>query len=94
MSDTDFLSIFSQIGGFVGKRNCNNRFVWFVLHLFSCKKQTILDYPSQIQTVFPRWFLKKYPGNAGGIAVTEGLFDHPVGEILHKYLETIFQDYI
>lgn len=62
----------------------------FVLLLFSCKKHSILDYP---YTVFPRWFLKKYPGNAGGIPVTEGLFDHPVGEIL-KYLETIPQDYI
>ncbi|XP_056327689.1 SH3 domain and tetratricopeptide repeat-containing protein 2 isoform X2 [Danio aesculapii] len=27
---------------------------------------------------FYQWFLKKYPGNAGGISVTEGLFDHPV----------------
>ncbi|KAK2891116.1 hypothetical protein QQF64_007312 [Cirrhinus molitorella] len=27
---------------------------------------------------FYQWFLKKYPGNAGGIPVTEGLFDHPV----------------
>ncbi|XP_058654744.1 SH3 domain and tetratricopeptide repeat-containing protein 2 isoform X1 [Onychostoma macrolepis] len=27
---------------------------------------------------FYQWFLKKYPGNAGGIPVKEGLFDHPV----------------
>ncbi|XP_059371749.1 SH3 domain and tetratricopeptide repeat-containing protein 2 isoform X1 [Carassius carassius] len=27
---------------------------------------------------FYQWFLKKYPGNAGGILVTDGLFNHPV----------------
>ncbi|KTG06851.1 hypothetical protein cypCar_00005489, partial [Cyprinus carpio] len=27
---------------------------------------------------FYQWFLKKHPGNAGGIPVTEGLFNHPV----------------
>ncbi|XP_051505885.1 SH3 domain and tetratricopeptide repeat-containing protein 2 isoform X2 [Myxocyprinus asiaticus] len=27
---------------------------------------------------FYQWFLKKYPGNAGGIPVTEGLFNHPI----------------
>ncbi|XP_051514087.1 SH3 domain and tetratricopeptide repeat-containing protein 2-like isoform X2 [Myxocyprinus asiaticus] len=27
---------------------------------------------------FYQWFLKKYSGNAGGIPVTEGLFNHPI----------------
>uniref|UniRef100_A0A8C1UXN6 SH3 domain and tetratricopeptide repeats 2 n=1 Tax=Cyprinus carpio TaxID=7962 RepID=A0A8C1UXN6_CYPCA len=35
---------------------------------------------------FYQWFLKKHPGNAGGIPVTEGLFNHPVGEILPTHL--------
>ncbi|XP_057206195.1 SH3 domain and tetratricopeptide repeat-containing protein 2 isoform X4 [Triplophysa rosa] len=27
---------------------------------------------------FYQWFLKKYPGNAGGVSVTESLFDHSI----------------
>nr|XP_055034897.1 SH3 domain and tetratricopeptide repeat-containing protein 2 isoform X1 [Misgurnus anguillicaudatus] len=27
---------------------------------------------------FYQWFLKKYPGNTGGVLVTESLFDHPI----------------
>lgn len=85
------------MGGFLGTgKTCNNRFV--CLNDYFCSPLVLLKETYCFRLFLykycffflSRWLLKKYPGNAGGIPVKEGLFDHPVGETLPKYLENQF----